>query len=108
MARFVISPGMTPALLAHAANSTAPLIPGVATASEVMQALEAGYDHLKFFPAEAAGGRVVAALLLGCEQEVRSLAGRLRSRLLDEAPVAGEIADGRIQLGERDPHGYAK
>ena len=49
-ARFVISPGMTPALLAHAANSTAPLIPGVATPSEVMQALEAGYDHLKFFP----------------------------------------------------------
>jgi 2-dehydro-3-deoxyphosphogluconate aldolase/(4S)-4-hydroxy-2-oxoglutarate aldolase len=55
-ARFVISPGMTPALLAHAANSTAPLIPGVATPSEVMQALEAGYDHLKFFPAEANGG----------------------------------------------------
>ncbi|MFQ2470188.1 bifunctional 4-hydroxy-2-oxoglutarate aldolase/2-dehydro-3-deoxy-phosphogluconate aldolase [Aeromonas caviae] len=55
-ARFVISPGMTPALLAHAAKSTAPLIPGVATPSEVMQALEAGYDHLKFFPAEANGG----------------------------------------------------
>ena len=54
--RFVISPGMTPALLAHAAKSTAPLIPGVATPSEVMQALEAGYDHLKFFPAEANGG----------------------------------------------------
>ncbi len=32
-ARFVISPGMTPALLAHAAKSTAPLIPGVATPS---------------------------------------------------------------------------
>lgn len=62
-ARFVISPGMTPALLAHAANSTAPLIPGVATASEVMQALEAGYDHLKFFPAEANGGTKALAAI---------------------------------------------
>ncbi|MBX9563136.1 bifunctional 4-hydroxy-2-oxoglutarate aldolase/2-dehydro-3-deoxy-phosphogluconate aldolase [Aeromonas hydrophila] len=62
-ARFVISPGMTPALLAHAANSTAPLIPGVATPSEVMQALEAGYDHLKFFPAEANGGTKALAAI---------------------------------------------
>ncbi|MBF8451497.1 bifunctional 4-hydroxy-2-oxoglutarate aldolase/2-dehydro-3-deoxy-phosphogluconate aldolase [Aeromonas dhakensis] len=62
-ARFVISPGMTPALLAHAANSTAPLIPGVATPSEVMQALEAGYDYLKFFPAEANGGTKALAAI---------------------------------------------
>ena len=62
-ARFVISPGMTPALLAHAAKSTAPLIPGVATPSEVMQALEAGYDHLKFFPAEANGGTKALAAI---------------------------------------------
>ncbi|MGL5843120.1 MAG: bifunctional 4-hydroxy-2-oxoglutarate aldolase/2-dehydro-3-deoxy-phosphogluconate aldolase [Aeromonas hydrophila] len=62
-ARFVISPGMTPALLAHAARSTAPLIPGVATPSEVMQALEAGYDHLKFFPAEANGGTKALAAI---------------------------------------------
>ncbi len=54
---------MTPALLAHAANSTAPLIPGVATPSEVMQALEAGYDHLKFFPAEANGGTKALAAI---------------------------------------------
>ncbi|UBO73799.1 bifunctional 4-hydroxy-2-oxoglutarate aldolase/2-dehydro-3-deoxy-phosphogluconate aldolase [Aeromonas rivuli] len=70
-ARFVISPGMTPALLAHGASGTAPLIPGVATASEVMQALEAGYDHLKFFPAEANGGTKALAAIAAPLPQIR-------------------------------------
>ncbi|ALP40348.1 bifunctional 4-hydroxy-2-oxoglutarate aldolase/2-dehydro-3-deoxy-phosphogluconate aldolase [Aeromonas schubertii] len=70
-ARFVISPGMTPALLAHAARGSAPLIPGVATPSEVMQALEAGYDHLKFFPAEANGGTKALAAIAAPLPQVR-------------------------------------
>jgi 2-dehydro-3-deoxyphosphogluconate aldolase/(4S)-4-hydroxy-2-oxoglutarate aldolase len=53
---FAISPGLTPALLAAADQSTIPLIPGVSTASELMFALEKGLTELKFFPAEAAGG----------------------------------------------------
>lgn len=55
-AKFAISPGSTPKLLAHAMQHTIPLIPGSATPSEMMQALELGYDHLKFFPAEINGG----------------------------------------------------
>jgi 2-dehydro-3-deoxyphosphogluconate aldolase/(4S)-4-hydroxy-2-oxoglutarate aldolase len=55
-ASFVISPGLTTALLEHAAHKPVPLIPGVANASNMMQALEAGYSHLKFFPAEINGG----------------------------------------------------
>ncbi|WP_188013431.1 bifunctional 4-hydroxy-2-oxoglutarate aldolase/2-dehydro-3-deoxy-phosphogluconate aldolase [Photobacterium damselae] len=55
-AKFAISPGMSPTLLLHAQQGTVPLIPGVATPSEIMQALDLGYDHLKFFPAEAYGG----------------------------------------------------
>ena len=43
------SPGHDPGLLAYAARSTAPLIPG-GHPSEVMQALEAGYDHLQILP----------------------------------------------------------
>ena len=54
--QFIISPGMTPELLAHAKQGKAPLIPGVATPSEVMIAVAQGYTHLKFFPAEANGG----------------------------------------------------
>lgn len=54
--RFAVSPGFTPALLDAAGSSPCPLLPGAASASEVMQLLDHGYDRLKFFPAEAAGG----------------------------------------------------
>lgn len=55
-ARFIVSPGATPVLLEAAAASPVPLLPGAATASEVMRLLEHGYRCLKFFPAEPAGG----------------------------------------------------
>ncbi|NRA60877.1 MAG: bifunctional 4-hydroxy-2-oxoglutarate aldolase/2-dehydro-3-deoxy-phosphogluconate aldolase [Psychrobium sp.] len=55
-AKFAISPGTTASLLTAAKEGTVPLIPGVVSSSEVMTALEIGYDHLKFFPAEANGG----------------------------------------------------
>jgi 2-dehydro-3-deoxyphosphogluconate aldolase/(4S)-4-hydroxy-2-oxoglutarate aldolase len=55
-AQFVVSPGFTPALHAAAAAAALPWIPGVATASEILLAQEAGHALLKFFPAEAAGG----------------------------------------------------
>ncbi|GAA7410050.1 bifunctional 4-hydroxy-2-oxoglutarate aldolase/2-dehydro-3-deoxy-phosphogluconate aldolase [Helicobacter pylori] len=55
-AEFLISPGLTPSLLEHAKKKDMPLIPGVSSSSEVMQALELGYSALKFFPAEYCGG----------------------------------------------------
>lgn len=55
-AAFAVSPGATPALLDAAADSPVPLLPGTATASEVMTVLERGYTHMKLFPAEASGG----------------------------------------------------
>lgn len=55
-ADFLVSPGLTRALLEFAPKSPAPLLPGVATAGEVMEALDAGISRLKFFPAEPAGG----------------------------------------------------
>jgi 2-dehydro-3-deoxyphosphogluconate aldolase/(4S)-4-hydroxy-2-oxoglutarate aldolase len=55
-ARFVVSPGATPALLDVAEASSVPFLPGAATSSEVMRLLERGYDCLKFFPAEPSGG----------------------------------------------------
>jgi 2-dehydro-3-deoxyphosphogluconate aldolase/(4S)-4-hydroxy-2-oxoglutarate aldolase len=53
---FIVSPGVTQGVLAAAKDSPVPLLPGSATASEVMQLREAGYDVMKFFPAEQAGG----------------------------------------------------
>lgn len=55
-ARFIVSPGATQRLLEHGQQGAIPLIPGVCSASEIMQAMDAGYRYLKFFPAEASGG----------------------------------------------------
>ena len=54
--KFIVSPGTTQELLDAARASHVPLLPGAATASEVMALREEGYTVLKFFPAEQAGG----------------------------------------------------
>lgn len=62
-ARFLISPGMSPGLVATAETVPVPFIPGVATASEAMALAERGCVRQKFFPAAAIGGaRALAAL----------------------------------------------
>ncbi|SFR48796.1 2-keto-3-deoxy-phosphogluconate aldolase [Marinobacter daqiaonensis] len=59
-ARFVVSPGITPRLLDYGLTAHAPLLPGIATVSELMLGYEQGYLGFKFFPAAVAGG--IAAL----------------------------------------------
>lgn len=59
-AQFAVSPGLTTAMAEAGATSGMPFLPGVATASELMHAISYGFGHLKFFPAEPAGG--IAAL----------------------------------------------
>lgn len=54
--RFGVSPGWLPEVAQACRDAGLPLLPGVATASEVMAASAAGFDFLKFFPATAAGG----------------------------------------------------
>jgi 2-dehydro-3-deoxyphosphogluconate aldolase/(4S)-4-hydroxy-2-oxoglutarate aldolase len=54
-----------------AAASALPLAPGIATASELMQALAAGFDLVKFFPAEQAGGIKALRALAGPFPNVR-------------------------------------
>lgn len=54
--RFIVSPGLSQGVLKAAASSDVPLLPGAITPGEMMTALEAGIDFLKFFPAEQAGG----------------------------------------------------
>lgn len=55
-AKFAISPGATASLLNAGQQGRIPFIPGVVSPSELMMAQEHGYDHFKFFPAEANGG----------------------------------------------------
>lgn len=55
-AKFAVSPGVSPALLAAAQESSLPFLPGSASASEALALFERGYRLQKFFPAEPAGG----------------------------------------------------
>lgn len=62
-AKFAVSPGASPTLLAAAKDSPIPWLPGVATPSEAMTLAEAGFSVLKLFPAEAVGGAKLLASL---------------------------------------------
>ena len=64
-ASFAVSPGLTDRLIQACADLELPLLPGAVTASEVMRASDAGFDMLKFFPAEAVGGAPALKSLAG-------------------------------------------
>ena len=66
-----LSPGATPALLEAAAEAPLDFVPGVATASELMQARSRGFSVFKLFPAEAAGGIALLKALGGPFPEAR-------------------------------------
>ncbi|MBV2144287.1 2-dehydro-3-deoxy-phosphogluconate aldolase [Falsochrobactrum sp. TDYN1] len=54
--RFIVSPGVTRNILAAADDSDVPLLPAAITPGEMLSLRDEGYTHLKFFPAEQAGG----------------------------------------------------
>lgn len=64
-ASFAVSPGATDALITACAAQDLPLLPGAATASEVMALLHRGYRTMKFFPAGPAGGPAMLKALGG-------------------------------------------
>lgn len=70
-AQFGVSPGATPAILAATKNSAWPFLPGVMTPSDVLYAIEHGFDAMKFFPAEAAGGIPMLKALAGPFANIR-------------------------------------
>ncbi len=70
-AAFAISPGATAELLAAGHSSAIPYLPAVATASELMAGLAAGYRCFKFFPANVAGGVSALKALHGPFSEAR-------------------------------------
>lgn len=55
-AQFLVSPGFNPATVRWAKENRLPLVPGVATATEIEMALMENFEVLKFFPAEIMGG----------------------------------------------------
>ena len=55
-AKFVVSPGLTEEVVRASRDHLLPLLPGVATASEIMHGISLGLKTFKFFPAENVGG----------------------------------------------------
>jgi 2-dehydro-3-deoxyphosphogluconate aldolase/(4S)-4-hydroxy-2-oxoglutarate aldolase len=64
-AQFGVSPGTTREIYAACASAALPLLPGVATASEILVALDHGCEVVKFFPAVPAGGIAAVKALRG-------------------------------------------
>lgn len=70
-AQFAVSPGLTDELARAANDGSTPLLPGVATASEIMRALDHGFSRLKFFPAETLGGTNALSALSAVFRQAR-------------------------------------
>lgn len=70
-AKFVVSPGLSRSAYEVCAERGVPYLPGVATASEIMAALELGLDTLKFFPAGAMGGIKTLSALAAAFPDVK-------------------------------------
>ena len=70
-AQFAVSPGLTGDLARAASAGSIPLLPGVASASEIMRAIDHGFSRLKFFPAETLGGPKALSALSAVFRQVR-------------------------------------
>lgn len=93
-AAFVVSPGYDEEVVARCRELGVPVVPGVATATELMRALRAGLDTVKLFPAEPLGGLRTLRALAGPFPGMRFVptggidASRLPSYLADPAVLA--------------------
>jgi 2-dehydro-3-deoxyphosphogluconate aldolase/(4S)-4-hydroxy-2-oxoglutarate aldolase len=103
-AQFGVSPGATPKIYAACASANLPLLPGAATASEILLALEHGCEVVKFFPAVPAGGIAAIKALRGPFPMVRfcPTGGITEANLSDWLRVPGVVAVGGSWLAPED------
>lgn len=91
-AQFLVSPGLSERVVDRAREFGLPIVPGVATASEVQRALELGLSLLKFFPAEASGGAAALSALRGPFPEVEFVpTGGVNLRNAPDYLAAGNV-----------------
>jgi 2-dehydro-3-deoxyphosphogluconate aldolase/(4S)-4-hydroxy-2-oxoglutarate aldolase len=95
-ARFVVSPGFGPAVVARCQELGVPVYPGVASATEIMMALDAGLDTVKFFPAEQLGGAAMVKALAAPFRSVRFIptGGVTTANLADYLALPSVLAVG--------------
>lgn len=70
-AQFVVTPGATQQMLEAGVDSSIPMLPGIATASEIMMGYALGYRRFKLFPAEICGGIAAIKAFAGPFGDVR-------------------------------------
>jgi 2-dehydro-3-deoxyphosphogluconate aldolase/(4S)-4-hydroxy-2-oxoglutarate aldolase len=70
-ARFIVSPGLDEGVITSAQDRGVPVIPGIATATELMRAMKLGVDVVKLFPAEVVGGAELITALSAVWPDVR-------------------------------------
>ena len=103
-AKFGVSPGTTPKIYAACAATNLPLLPGVATASDIVLALEHGCEIVKFFPAVPAGGIAAIKAWRGPFPTVQfcPTGGINEANLSDWLDVPGVVAIGGSWLAPDD------
>jgi 2-dehydro-3-deoxyphosphogluconate aldolase/(4S)-4-hydroxy-2-oxoglutarate aldolase len=95
-ARFMVSPGFNPKVVAYCIENNVTITPGICTPSDIEAALEFGLDVLKFFPAEAFGGLKTLKALSGPYGAVRFIptGGVSPESLVDYLRFPGTLACG--------------
>jgi 2-dehydro-3-deoxyphosphogluconate aldolase / (4S)-4-hydroxy-2-oxoglutarate aldolase len=103
-AQFGVSPGTTPQIYAACEAAKLPFLPGAATASEVLLALEHGWETIKFFPAVPAGGIAAVKALRGPFPMLRfcPTGGIDEANLGDWLSTPGVVAIGGSWLAPND------
>jgi 2-dehydro-3-deoxyphosphogluconate aldolase/(4S)-4-hydroxy-2-oxoglutarate aldolase len=95
-ARYVVSPGFSPKVVTHCQQLGIPVFPGVATATEIQMALDAGLDTVKFFPAGQLGGPASVKALAAPFKDVRFVptGGVTTENLADYLAIKAVLAVG--------------
>jgi 2-dehydro-3-deoxyphosphogluconate aldolase / (4S)-4-hydroxy-2-oxoglutarate aldolase len=95
-ARFIVSPGISVALVDWCLARRVPVIPGCATPTEIQLAMERGLDTVKFFPAEQLGGVTMLATLAAVFQAMHFMptGGITAANLLDYLALPQVVACG--------------
>lgn len=103
-AQFLVSPGTNPEVVEHVVMRGVPIVPGIATPSEIEQALALGATALKFFPAETMGGVAALKAFAGPYPEARFIpTGGITPEMLPSyLRLKNVIACGGSWLAPRD------
>jgi 2-dehydro-3-deoxyphosphogluconate aldolase/(4S)-4-hydroxy-2-oxoglutarate aldolase len=103
-AAFLVAPGTNPRVVEHAYLHRMPMLPGVATPTDIELAMSLGLDTVKFFPAETMGGVGALKALAGPYRNVRFLptGGITPEKLPDYLKLPCVLACGGSWLAPRD------